>query len=302
MKNAPYVLITPVRDEEATIGVTLESVIRQSVVPAEWVIVSDGSTDRTDEIIAQYASRVPFIRHLRLQGGLRRNFASVVFAVEAGLAALETRDYEFIGLLDADIRFSEKYYEEMLLRFGGDARLGLAGGIVLDFYDGQRHRIVQSPRDVAGAVQLFRRQCFEGLGGLKALPEGGWDVITCCEVRMQGYTTRTFVEIEVDHLKPRNIGEGNLLRRAWRNGVREYAVGNHPIYEMVKCVLRCTEQPILLGAIVRLAGYAWCCLSRRKRLLSEATIHFVREEQLARLLPLKQPVETRIGEPGIVAK
>jgi glycosyltransferase involved in cell wall biosynthesis len=285
LKKASYVLVTPVRNEQATIGITIESVLRQSIQPREWVIVSDESTDETDEIVTHYSSKHEFIRLLRLTRRPRRNFASVVFATEAGIAALKTKNHEFIGLLDGDIRFPEDYYEEILLRFVKDPKLGVAGGLVVDFYGGRHHPSPQSLRDVAGAVQFFRRDCFESLRGLVAVPEGGWDAITCVQARMRGFNTRTFPEIEVDHLKPRNIAEGNIFRRTWQLGVREYALGNHPLFEVIKCGYRCIERPVLLGAFLRFSGYTCCYLKRRKRTLPAETVRFIRQEQLARIFP-----------------
>jgi poly-beta-1,6-N-acetyl-D-glucosamine synthase len=286
MAASSYVLITPARNEQATIGCTIESVIRQSVRPCEWVIVSDESTDGTDDIVTHYSSTHDFIRLLRLTRRPGRNFASVVFATESGIAALRTKDYGFLGLLDADVRVSDNYYEQMLYRFDKDPKLGLAGGLVVDFYDGRYHPSPQTLRDVAGAVQFFRRDCFESLGGLVAVPEGGWDTVTCVQARMHGFKTETFREIVVDHLKPRNIAEGNIFRRTWQLGIREYALGYHPLFELIKSGYRCIEHPVLLGAFLRFAGYTWCSLSRRTRMLPADIIRFIRQEQMARVFRL----------------
>lgn len=283
-----YVLVTPVRDEEATIGITIESVIRQTIQPKEWVIVSDQSKDRTDEIVKEYSTKHKFIRLLRLERRPGRNFGSVVFATEAGIAALTTKSYEFIGLLDADIRFAADYYEKITGRFSANPKLGMAGGVVIDCYGGIRRRYGQSLRDIAGAVQFFRRECFDAMGGLVALPEGGWDTITCVQARMNGFKTETFEDIEVDHLKPRNIGEGKLVQRTWQLGVREYAVGNHPLFEIVKCGYRCAKPPFIIGGLLRLAAYTTCCVSGRKRALSPEIIKYTRQEQLRRLLPFNR--------------
>jgi poly-beta-1,6-N-acetyl-D-glucosamine synthase len=283
MKSSSYVLVTPVRDEQATIAITIDSVVRQTIQPVEWVIVSDQSTDRTEEIVEQYSSKHSFIRLLRLTHRPGRNFGSVVFATECGIGDLKVKNYQFIGLLDGDIRLPENYYEELLRRFENDSKLGLAGGLAVDCYGGRRHPSLQTLSDVAGAVQFFRRECFEALGGLVAVPEGGWDAITCVQARMHGFKTRTFPEIEVDHLKPRNISEGNALRRTWQLGVREYALGNHPLFELVKCAYRCLERPFVLGGCIRLAGYVWCCLNRKGRMLPRDTMLFLRKEQVHRI-------------------
>jgi poly-beta-1,6-N-acetyl-D-glucosamine synthase len=284
MKSS-YVLITPVRNEESTIGITLESVVRQTIRPVEWVVVSDESTDRTDEIVRDYAAKYPFIHLLRLTRRPHRSFSSVVFATEAGINALSYTDYDFIGFLDADIRLAETYYADILEKFASNIKLGLAGGLVVDCVGERRVVNKQSLKDVAGAVQFFRRACFDSLGGLIAIPEGGWDAITCVQTRIQGFSAQTFPEIQVDHLKPRNAAEGNIVRRLFQFGVRDYALGNHPLFETGKCVHRCLEQPYIIGGIMRFIGYLWCCITQKKRMLSPEIIMEVRRWQLARLFP-----------------
>lgn len=283
MKNPSYVLITPARNEQGTIGITIESVIKQTKRPTEWVIVSDGSTDDTDAIVKAHAAKHDFIKLLRLEKRPLRSFSSFVFATESGIAALKTKDYDFIGLLDADIRYPENYYEEMLKRFASDPKLGLAGGNVVDCYGGRRYPSAQAVTEVAGAVQLFRRTCFESLGGLVAIPEGGSDTISSAQARMHGFKTQMFPEIEVDHLKPRNISAGNIFQRTWQLGVREYALGYHPLFELLKCAYRCKERPFLIGGFLRFAGYAQCCLKRKQRMLPVDVLRFIRQEQMARL-------------------
>ena len=284
-----YVLITPVRNEEATIAITIDSVIRQTIRPTEWIIVSDQSTDRTNDIIKSYALHHPSIRYLLIEKHTGRGFGSVVFATETGIQALETNDYDYIGFLDGDIKFQERYYEEILLRFSTDHQLGIAGGLVIDLNDSNQKPNRQSLSEVAGAVQFFSRECFLSLGGLVALPEGGWDAITCVQARMNGYKTRTFPELKVDHLKPRNIAEGNLFRRTVQLGVREYALGNHPLFEVVKCAYRSLNSPFFLDGILRFLGYARCYLNRKKRVISPEIIQFIRQEQITRLSQIISP-------------
>jgi poly-beta-1,6-N-acetyl-D-glucosamine synthase len=287
-QRGAYVLITPARNEEGTIGITIESVVRQTVLPAEWVIVSDASTDRTDEIIRGYAARFRFINFVRLTNRPKRNFASMVFTVREGLAALKCKDYEFLGMLDADIRFSQNYYEEILRRFAADPHLGLAGGLVIDCHPERRRSGTFAPEEVAGGVQFFRRECFEIVGGPLPIPEGGFDAIMCAQARMHGFKTRTFEDIEVDHLKPRNAAEGRVCRRLWQFGKRDYARGNHPVFELVRCGYRCLSTPFIIGGIVHFSGFVWCYLGRKERLLSTELIQFIRREQLARLFLRKR--------------
>src|SRR5262249_44358483 len=151
--------------------------------------------------------------------------------------------------LDADIRFKTTYYEEILSKFAADPQLGLAGGLVMDCYPEGRRRMGLSLEDVAGGVQFFRRECFDLVGGPLPIPEGGFDTIMCVQARMHGFKTKTFAEIEVDHLKPRNMAEGNVYRRFWQFGLRDYARGNHPLFEFAKCLNWCRSKPILVGGV-----------------------------------------------------
>ena len=275
-----YVLVTPVRNEEATIGITIAAVLAQTIRPRQWVIVSDESTDRTDEIVAGYAAANPFIRPLRLRDRPPRNFASIVFVVESGLTHLTVRDYSFIGLLDADIRMAADYFEKLLAAFQADPALGLAGGLAVDV--GTRPSFLRL-HDVAGAVQFFRRECFEAIGKLFPIPEGGWDALTNVCARMRGYKTATLPHLVVDHLKPRNISEGGLMRRAWQLGLRDYALGYHPLYVTAKNLLRIAEPPLLVGTLARFMGYASGWWRGQPRVLPQDVLRDLRREQLRRL-------------------
>lgn len=280
-----YILVTPVKNEEATIETTIRSVVAQTLLPVEWVIVSDQSTDSTDEIVRGYESKHEFIKFLRLEHGAGRSFSSVVVATEAGIKALRTEKYDFLGLLDADVRFMPEYYESLLGRFAADDGLGLAGGLVIDIIDGKPVRGRQYLGDIAGATQLFRRECFEAIGGLVAIPEGGWDTITCVQARACGYRTATFPELIIEHLKPRNSSEGNIIRRNWQMGQRDYALGYHPLFEILKCGSRATEPPLIVGGIARLLAFCWCTGTRKRRTISAELMRRIRQEQINRIVP-----------------
>jgi len=285
MSVPSYVLVTPVKDEESTIEITIQSVINQTFLPQEWVIVSDQSTDATDDIVQRYARNYEFINFVRLQGKQERSFASVVHVTEAGIKALRSKNHEYLGLLDADVRFGPDYYEDLLKRFAMDPKLGLAGGLVLDVVSGGIGKGRQNMNDVAGATQFFRRECFESLGGLVAIPEGGWDAITCVVARANSFRTATFPDLRMEHLKPRNASQGNVISRKWQTGIREYALGNHPLFVIIKCLSRLLEPPIIVAAVVRLISFFWCYLVARKRMIDPKLIDMIRNEQLSRILP-----------------
>ncbi len=277
-----YVLVTPVRDEEATIGRTIASVLKQTVLPREWVIVSDGSTDRTDEIVRKAAEENPWIRLLPLTPRPGRSFAAVVLNTEKGIRHLDFPDYGYLGLLDSDVEFQEDYFEQLMNRFVAEPALGLAGGVVIDV-GLPKDQFPRNRRDVPGAVQFFRRECFDAIGGLIPIPEGGWDGMTCAMARMRGYETRLFTDLVVDHLKPRNISEGGFIRRKWQMGVRDYAAGYHPVFETVKCISRLKNPPFVIGAIAWWIGYFMAWFQRRERVVPQEVIDYIQNEQMARL-------------------
>jgi biofilm PGA synthesis N-glycosyltransferase PgaC len=277
-----YVLVTPAKNEETLIGETIASVVAQTIRPLEWIIVSDGSTDRTEDIVRAAAARHPWIRLLALPAGTARNFAAVVHATEAGVRALSVTDYRYLGLLDSDVRFQPDYFERVMAEFEASPRLGLAGGVAIDVGTSQT-RLPRNRRDVPGAVQFFRRECFEQLGGLIAVPEGGWDALTCARARMLGYETKLLTGLIVDHLKPRNVAEGGLFRRNWQMGVRDYALGYHPVFELIKCAGRVTEPPLVIGAASWWVGYCSAVIQRRPREIPPDLLRFVRAEQMERL-------------------
>jgi len=159
-----YILPTPVKNEESTIGITIDSVVKQSLLPAEWIIVSDGSTDQTDSMVEAAARTNPWIRLIQLPIRPTRSFAAVVHATEIGVKSLKSTEYKYLGLSDAHVRVAPNYFESLIERFEQNPSLGLAGGMVVDVGTpkDQRPRNVQ---DVPGAVQFFRRTCFDSLGG-----------------------------------------------------------------------------------------------------------------------------------------
>ena len=278
-----YVLITPVRDEEATIGRTIATVLRQSRLPREWVIVSDGSTDATDDIIRRASAANPWIRLLRLEHRPGRSFAAVVQNTMYGITNLVFKNYDYLGLLDADLEFQSDYFERIIQRFDEYPSLGLAGGMVIDL-GLPKNRFPRNRQDVPGAVQFFRRECFEKIGGLIPIPEGGWDMMTCTIARMNGYQTRLFTDLVVDHLKPRNISQGGVIRRKWQMGLRDYAAGYHPLFEAVKCLSRLKDRPFVIGAVAWWIGFFMAAIQRRPRIIGPDVIDHVRQEQLDRLL------------------
>jgi glycosyltransferase involved in cell wall biosynthesis len=291
MTNKPYVLITSARNEEDYIETTIRAVLSQTVLPARWVIVSDGSTDRTEEIVNSYASRHGFIKLLRLARDGRNSFSSKVKAIIAGCEQLKEIDYAFIGNLDADVSFDSEYYEKILARFQENPGLGIAGGIILELVNSRYIRQNLSRNSVAGAIQMFRRRCFEKIGGYVPLELGGEDAVMEVLARKYYWKVQTFPELKVFHHRRVATGKNrSMLAAKFREGRRDYLLGYHPLFYAAVCIYRAIDRPYLLGGVLRMCGYCWSILMREKRPVSVDFIKYLRREQMSRLKSLFLPI------------
>lgn len=283
VRSAKYVLITAARNEEKYIEKTIQSVLSQTILPQKWLIVSDASTDRSDEIIRQYAKKCNFIQLIRLDSSDNRNFASQVYAQKAGISQLEGIEYEFLGLLDADVSLERDYYERVLAKFQENVKLGIAGGVLFENTSGEWVRLYNSIFwSVGGPIQMFRRQCYEAIDYIP-LNRGGQDAIAEVMARMHGWEVRSFPDIKVFHHRATGTAKGGLLSARFRQGMMEYSLGYHPLFEIARCIFRLLERPYLLGSWFRLSGYAWAFLQGVQREVPEAVVKFLRHEQIQRL-------------------
>ncbi len=278
-----YVIVTPARNEEKHIERTLTSVISQTKLPVKWVIVSDGSIDRTDSIVAGYARKYPFISLIRTVDQGKASFASKARAFCLGKNQLKSIDYEFIGNLDADISFDVDYYARIIAKFKRDQTLGLIGGIIIEQTQGENHPQRISMNSVAGAIQIFRKQCFERIGGYLPLEYGGIDAAAEIMVRMHGWKVKTFPNIEALHHRPIDTEKHGRLHARLREGIRFYLLGYHPIFFAVRSLYRAMEKPYIVGSILRLWGYLFSCLKRPARPVSDKFINYLRSEQIQRI-------------------
>ena len=283
-KFPPYVTITPARNEARFIEQTIQSVVEQTVLPLKWVIVSDGSTDSTDEIVSKYADRHRWIELLRMPERRERNFAGKVYAFNAGLGRVNDLPYQVVVSLDADITFEEDYFAFLLEKLSADPSLGLVGTPFRDTanngtYD---YRYV-SIEHVSGACQVFRRECFESIGGYVPVKGGSIDHIAVITARMKGWKTRTFTEKISLHHRAIGTAQDGSLRSRFKYGGKDYAVGNHPAWELFRTIYQMTKPPLILGGLALGTGYLWALLARAKRPVSRELVRFHQGEQLQRL-------------------
>lgn len=277
-----YVLITPARNEDRFIEGTIESVIAQTVRPRKWVIVSDGSTDRTDEIVSKHAARHAWIEMVRRPEHADRHFAAKVRCFNSGYDQVKGSDYDIIGNLDADITFEKDYFEFLLARFAEDARLGVAGTPFVEGGVSYDYRFT-NVEHVSGACQLFRRACFEQIGGYVPVAGGGIDWIAVTTARMRGWKTRTFLERVCHHHRPMGTASSGIVKALYRLGRQDYFLGGHPLWELFRAGFQMTRKPYGLGGLVLLAGYSLALAGGTDRPISPELVKFHRSEQMHRL-------------------
>jgi glycosyltransferase involved in cell wall biosynthesis len=277
-----YVLITPARNEAEFIELTIQSVVSQTVRPVKWVIVSDGSTDRTDEIVTKYVTANPWIELVKLPERRERHFAGKVTAFKAGYERLTGLNYQVIGNLDGDVSFDEMYFEFLMRKFAENPRLGVAG---TPFREGpfQYDFRFTSIEHVSGQIQLFRRECFEEIGGYVPRKIGGVDLVAVTTARMRGWETRTFLEKPYNHLRRMGTATQSGFGVPFKVGKTDYVLGSHPLWEMCRCIYQMTGRPYILNGCVRLFGYLWAMVSRMEKQVPAELIRFRRDEQMRRL-------------------
>jgi poly-beta-1,6-N-acetyl-D-glucosamine synthase len=276
-----YVLVTAARNEAAFIELTIKSVIAQTIRPLKWVIVSDGSTDATDPIVRKYAIFHPWIELLRMPERTERHFAGKAHAFNTGLAQVAELEYDAVANLDADVSFGPEYFAFLLQKLAEDPALGVVGTAFEDSSLHYDYRFV-SIEHVSGPCQFFRRQCLEEIGGYAASRCGGVDDIAVVTARIKGWKTQTFTDMTYRHHREMGTAGHNLVVARLRAGALDYALGSHPVWEILRTTYQMTKRPFIIGGLTLLIGYLWALIRRVQRPVSREFVQFRRREQMAR--------------------
>jgi biofilm PGA synthesis N-glycosyltransferase PgaC len=283
MESIRYAIVTPARNEADRIEQTIRAMASQSTLPVKWVIVSDGSTDGTDDIIKQYLQRFAWMDYVRMPEHRNRQFAAKVSAFNAGLARIEPDAYDIIGNLDADITFDSEYFEYLIDKFSHNPNLGVAGTPFVEdgkaVYDYRFTNI----EHVSGACQLFRKECFAEIGGYQPVKGGGIDWIAVTTARMKGWQTQTFTGKVCYHHRQIGTGGHSSLIALYRHGQKDYYLGGHILWQVFRSLYQMTKRPYAIGGLMLLAGYISGIALRMKRPIEEDLIQFHRHEQMERL-------------------
>jgi glycosyltransferase involved in cell wall biosynthesis len=286
-EHVRYVVITPARDEESFLPETIASVAYQSVQPLEWVIVNDGSSDRTREIAEEAARGHSFIRVVhREDRGTRDSDQGMIEAFEEGLRSLSVQNYQFVCKMDADLGFGPDYFRRLFRAFSDNPRLGIASGVrfthVYRLFSRRRRLLREriSPDSVLPSIKLYRRECFEQIGGLTH--HFGWSGIDVLKAQMRGWVTGHIPDLAVIHLRRMTTTEG-LVRENLKAGWNQYLIGSHPLFVVARSVYRMTDRPYVVNGLAILLGYLRAMIEKAERIDEPEFVSFVRESQLKRL-------------------
>jgi len=284
MFEAKFIVITPARNEGEYISKTIESLVSQSVLPEEWLIVDDGSSDQTAAIAAAAARSYPWIKVLRLKDrGYRDAESGGTEAFGYGIKQVSTNDYQFIFNIDADIVLGPDYFKLILEKFARDPKLGVAAGEVDELMWGRRLRLRALPLAQAGAVKGWRRECFEAKGELvKCL---GWDGIDSFKAMMLGWKAITFPDeaLKVLHLRAMGAFDRNRYRRWARHGRALYFSGAHPLWVLASAFYHLPDPPFVAGGIRLIMGYLRAALKGAEQYQDEEFKRYLRHWQLKKL-------------------
>jgi biofilm PGA synthesis N-glycosyltransferase PgaC len=277
-----YVIVTPARNEARFIELTLKSVVAQTLLPSKWMIVSDGSTDGTDDIVTRYIADHPWIELLRMPERKERHFAGKVYAFNAGYSRVKDLNPDVLVNLDADVSIEPDHFQFLVSKFTGDPTLGVWGAPFREGSQQYDYRF-SNIENVWGGCQLFRRECFDAIGGYVPVKGGCIDHIAVVSARMKGWKTRTFTDKVCVHHRVMGTAQRGTLKAKFRMGAKDYSVGNHPVWELSRTFYQMTKPPFVLGGIALAAGYLSSLLTRTEMPISRELAEFTRREQMRRL-------------------
>jgi cellulose synthase/poly-beta-1,6-N-acetylglucosamine synthase-like glycosyltransferase len=292
-----YLLISPCRDEAQYLRRTLDSVAAQSVPPALWVVVDDGSTDETPDILEDHARRLPYLRVLRrADRGRRAVGPGVIEAFYAGLETVHLEDFDYLCKLDMDLDLPARYFESLIQRMESNSRLGTTSGKPWFVHPQSRALVPEVSGDEmsVGMTKFYRVGCFKEIGGF--VREVMWDGIDCHRARMLGWIAES-VDLEplrFVHLRPQGASQKGIWTGRLRAGFGQYFMGTSPLYCLAVAFYRLPTHPVLIGSVALLWGYIKSWLKGLPRYNDPEFRHFLRLYQHACLRMGKRAATARV--------
>jgi len=282
-KSVNYVVVSPVRNEEKYLPLTIESMLCQSIRPRWWIIVNDGSTDHTGRIAESAAQTNPWIKVVnRPDRGYRKAGGGVVESFYEGYRLIEEETWDYVVKLDGDLSFAPDFFERCFSCFDRDKQLGVAGGTICAEIEGVLKPENQSDPafHVRGATKIYRSACWQKIGGLIHAP--GWDTLDEVKANMLGWKTGTLAGINIHHHRPTGAAYGAWNDRV-KAGLANYITGYHPLFMFLKAMKRMVEKPYLVGGCGLLFGFCKGYIKRIPQVDDRALIVYFRRQQLNRI-------------------
>jgi glycosyltransferase involved in cell wall biosynthesis len=290
MSGLSYAVISPAKDEAERIGKTIESMLRQTVRPARWVIVDDGSSDNTSEIVKPYTQSEDWISLIRVNRDAKRRIGSAeIRAFETGLHSLEGQTFDLVVKLDCDVILEPDYFERLIAHFEADPKLGIASGVYLEQKGDAWTEVAMPSYHASGASKMIRAKCLSDIGGFPLLP--GWDTVDEIKAQTRGWKTRHFSELKFYHLRQEGAAIGG-----WKTGILHghiyYVTGGGLFFLVFKSLHRLVAgRPILLGGVAMLWGYLKARVTGAPRLVTDTEADFYRRLLNSRLFRVFQPFQ-----------
>jgi glycosyltransferase involved in cell wall biosynthesis len=299
MTGRRYALISPCRDEAKYLRRTLDSVARQSVPPSRWVVVDDGSTDETPEILAEYRAKLAYLTVVRREDrGARKVGPGVVEAFYAGLESIALDDFDYVCKLDVDLDLPERYFETLMVRMEHDPRLGTCSGKPYFVHPrtGRFEPEICGDEMSVGMSKFYRVECFREVGGF--VPQVMWDGIDCHRCRMLGWIAESVdvPELRFEHLRPMGSSHKGLWTGRLRWGYGQYFMGTAPLYLLASAAFRVRTHPVFMGSVGMIAGYASSAARALPRYEDAEFRKFLRAYQRSCLLLGKKEATRRLNE------
>ena len=283
MNGNKILVVSPVKNEQKYIRHTLDSVTAQTIPPAQWVIVNDGSTDSTRAIVEQYAKQQSWIKIVdREDRGFFEPGRGIIQAFNDGYRARDIDDYDYVLKLDCDLKFDPDYFQRLIEQFDRNEKLGIASGVCYQQY-GREWVPFRMPRyHTAGASKFVRRECYDQIRGF--VESRGWDTIDEIRAQMAGWETRHFAELRLDHLKFEGAHVG-LLKTNAMHGEIFYMTGGGILFLSLKVLDRMFRgHPFILGGSMLLYGFLKPFILRKEMLVSAEEARFYRSLLNKRIL------------------
>ena len=277
MKNH-YIIISPVRNEEEWLEKTIHSVVKQTILPLEWILVNDGSTDRTAGIIRSYQQQYPWIKLINLSDrGFYLPGEGVVNVFYEGFDRITEKSWQYVVKLDCDLSFPEDYFESLIKEFDGDPKLGIASGCIYNVINGSLVQEKSQEDHPFGASKMYRRECFEEIGGLKRMP--GWDLADLLAAQMNNWKTRCFFEMKIAHYKIGGSRRTGLTKGKFLQGRFQYRFGYTFFYTLLKSIYHLNARPFFISSAGLITGYIYAAIKKEPRYFDREMISYLRKRQ-----------------------